>query len=109
LSIKKADGTEYEPSSLRNIISSIDRKLQRNKYPFLIMRGNGPQFSLTRDALKAKQKCLKKLGKGNKPRVASSLFDKEVDQIVYQRWTWCHNTNSITQHCLVEQLPSFWN
>ncbi|XP_060587129.1 uncharacterized protein LOC132742681 [Ruditapes philippinarum] len=56
LSIKKADGTEYEPSSLRNNISSIDRKLQRNKYPFLIMRGKGPQFSLTRDALKAKQK-----------------------------------------------------
>ena len=63
LSIKKSDGSEYEPSSLRNIISSIDRKLQRNKYEFLIMRGSGPQFSLTRDALKAKQKCLKKWAK----------------------------------------------
>ena len=81
LSIKKSDGSEYEPSSLRNIISSIDRKLQRNKYEVLIMRGSGPQFSFTRDALKAKQKCLKKMGKGNKPKVAATLTDTEVDQM----------------------------
>lgn len=81
LSIRKSDGTEYEPSSIRNIISSVDRKLQRNRYSFLIMRGSGPEFSLTRDALKAKQKCLKKMGKGNKPKVAASLSDSEVDQM----------------------------
>ena len=32
LSVRKTDGHEYEPSSLRSIISSIDRKLGRQKY-----------------------------------------------------------------------------
>ena len=33
LSVRKCDGSEYEPSTIRNMISSIDRKLKRNKYP----------------------------------------------------------------------------
>ena len=37
LSVRKTDGHEYEPSSLRSIISSIDRKLGRQKYGHKIM------------------------------------------------------------------------
>lgn len=32
LSVRKTDGQEYEPSSLRSIIRSFDRKLGRQKY-----------------------------------------------------------------------------
>ena len=43
------------------MISSIDRKLKRNKYPVQIMQENNTNhFQLTRDALKAKQRTLKK-------------------------------------------------
>jgi translation elongation factor EF-G len=64
LSIRKSDGDEYEPVTLRSIVGSIERKLQRAKYPYSIFRSSGPEFSLTRDCLKAKQKNLKKQGKG---------------------------------------------
>ena len=55
-SVRKADGSEYEPSSLRSMVSSMDRKLKRHQYPCAIMGSSGPVFSLTRDALKAKQR-----------------------------------------------------
>ncbi|KAH3891366.1 hypothetical protein DPMN_015464 [Dreissena polymorpha] len=34
LSLQREDGTEFEPTSIRAIISSLDRKLKRHKYPF---------------------------------------------------------------------------
>lgn len=32
LTVRKKDGGEYEPNSLKSIISSVDRKLKRMKY-----------------------------------------------------------------------------
>jgi len=60
LSLQRQDGTEYEPISIRAIISSLERKLKRHKYPFSIMNEKGPQFSLTRETYNAKKKRLKK-------------------------------------------------
>ena len=85
LSVRKCDGSEYEPSTIRNMISSIDRKLKRNKYPVQIMQEtNTNHFQLTRDALKAKQRTLKKMGKGNKPNATDPISDEEID-ILYDR------------------------
>ena len=81
LSARKQDGTEYEPVSLRSIVSSLDRKLKRQKYPYSIMQNDGPAFNLTRTALKAKQKSLKKQGKGNRPFEAQPITDEEVDTL----------------------------
>ena len=36
-------------------------------------------FQKTRDTLKAKQKELKRQGKGNKPKVIAALSDEEID------------------------------
>ncbi|CAH3144746.1 unnamed protein product, partial [Porites lobata] len=44
----------------------------------------GQNFARTRDALKSKQKHLKRLGKGNKPNEASSLSPEERD-ILFER------------------------
>ncbi|CAH3140317.1 unnamed protein product, partial [Porites evermanni] len=44
----------------------------------------GKNFARTRDALKSKQKHLKRLGKGNKPNEASSLTPEERD-ILFRR------------------------
>ena len=84
LSVRKPDGQEYEPSTIRNIISSLDRKLKRHKYPFKIIADNTNAFQLTRDALTAKQKSLKRLGKGNKPMKASPITDDEIN-ILYEK------------------------
>ncbi|XP_074624356.1 uncharacterized protein KIAA1958-like [Acropora palmata] len=53
ISVRKQDGSDYEPSSLR----------------------------CTREVLKAKQKALKSSGKGNKPNASRSLTDFEVDEL----------------------------
>ena len=70
-------GEEYEPSSLRGILSSVERHLRRAGYGKSIIKEN--DFQKTRDALKVKQKELKRQGKGNKPKATTALSDEEID------------------------------
>ena len=86
LSVRKSDGSDYEPCSLRNIhvVSSIDRKLKRHKYPSNIFGDNSNTFQLTRDALKAKLKSLKQSRKGNKPKESCPITDHEIN-ILYEK------------------------
>jgi len=79
LSIRHKDGTEYEPATLRGMVSSMDRYLTMNYYPTTIQ--NGEEFVQTRDVLNKKQKYLKKQGKGNKPNAAPSLTDDQIDML----------------------------
>ena len=73
LSIKKIDGSEYEPTTIRNIVSSIDRHLKRHKYPVRIMQESSTTyFQLSRDALAAKQKKFEKDGKGEQTKCSRS-------------------------------------
>ena len=77
LSVKKKDGEEYEPTTLRSFVSSFDRYLRKKGYPTAIIEGQ--EFRKTRETLVAKQKELKKAGKGNKTKAARALTDEEVD------------------------------
>ncbi|WAQ93824.1 hypothetical protein MAR_006295 [Mya arenaria] len=79
--VRKADGAEYEPTSIRSIVSSLDRKLKRHKYPFRLIAEQTNAFQLTRDALRVKTKSLKRLGKGNKPLKASPITDEEINML----------------------------
>ena len=58
-------GEQYELSSLRGILSSVDRYLTMRQYGKRLFID--PEFKVKRlrDALKAKQKELKKKGRGN--------------------------------------------
>ena len=56
--VKKKDGGEYEPTTLRSFISSFDRYLRRKRYLTTII--DGQEFRKTRETLVAKQKELKK-------------------------------------------------
>ena len=82
LSIRKADGHEYEPSTLRDIVSSFQTENLKGKNTnilYQIMNSSTPEFKLSRDALKGKQKSLKKHGKGNKPNRTCPLKADEID------------------------------
>ena len=76
-SARTKKGEEYEPSSLRGILSSVERHLGCAGYGKSIINDN--DFQKTRDALKAKQKELKRQGKGNKPKATTALSDEEID------------------------------
>ncbi|XP_052218116.1 uncharacterized protein LOC127835719 [Dreissena polymorpha] len=95
LSCKTKSGTDYEPSSIRNIMSSIDRELKHHKYPYLIMSNTGPEFRLSRDAFAARSKSLKGQGKGNKPKAASPLTDDEIEALYQKQILGCQTPSSL--------------
>ncbi|CAC5426099.1 unnamed protein product [Mytilus coruscus] len=80
--VRKKVGQEYEPSTIRGLISSVERKLWCHKYGDSIMGDeNDESFHLTRQTLKAKQKLLKQKGKGNKHKRAKPLTDGEISML----------------------------
>ena len=79
VSVRKQDGSDYEPSPLRCMVASIERYLKKKSYDFSVI--NSIEFAGTREVLKAKQKALKSSGKDNKPNDSCSLTDSEVDEL----------------------------
>ena len=76
-SVRHKDGGEYEPSSLRSLLASVERHLKKNCYPASVFSDR--QFELTRRCLQSNQKELKKAGRGNKDKAAAPLTDQEID------------------------------
>ncbi|XP_053381922.1 uncharacterized protein KIAA1958-like [Mercenaria mercenaria] len=68
LSIRKADGSNYEPDTLTSYHRGIDRYLREQNYPFSMV--NDREFSSSRAVLAAKRKELKMIGKGGRPNAA---------------------------------------
>ena len=64
IKVRTKQNKDYEPNSLRGMITSFERHLKKN-YGLSIMKDL--QFEQTRKALVSKQKDLKRQGKGNKP------------------------------------------
>ena len=82
-SVRRKDGGEYEPSSLRSLLASVERHLKKNSYPASIFSDR--QFELTRRCLQSKQKELKKAGRGHKDKAAAPpLTDLEID-VLYEK------------------------
>ena len=79
ISVKKEDGSEYEPSTLRGLISSVDRYLKDRDYGTTVI--NGQEFHKTREALQAKQKELKSQGKGCKAGAAAPISPEEIKHL----------------------------
>ena len=57
LAVRKKNGDEYEPSSIRAFLQSIDRYLRKNNYGFSVL--NDKEFHEVQDILKKKQKQTK--------------------------------------------------
>ena len=76
LAVRKKNGDEYEPSSIRAFLQSIDRYLRKNNYGFSVL--NDKEFHEVQDILKKKQKHLKSIGKGNRPNAADPLSDEDI-------------------------------
>ena len=76
LRVRKKNGEEYEPSSLRGFLQSVDRYLGKKGCTFSLL--NDKEFCEVQDILKKKQKKLKAIGKRNKPNGADALTDEAV-------------------------------
>ena len=80
--VRTKDGKDYEPSSLRGMLSSFERHLKSKSYPNSVI--NDLVFEKTRKTLSSKQKQLKKQGKGNKPNASVAITDDEI-KILYDK------------------------
>ena len=76
VAVRRKDGEDFEPSSLRGLVCSFNRHLKACKYPYNIIEDK--EFEQVRQALEARSKVLKKDGKGNKPNAAEAITDEEI-------------------------------
>lgn len=81
LVVKRKDGNEYEPHTLRCMVGSIDRYLKEHSYHHTIIYGNSKDFPLTKQSLNAKIKFLKKIAESNPPMRQEALTDDDIENL----------------------------
>jgi len=81
VTVRQKDGQEYEPVTLRSMLSSFERYLKRHNYKLSLI--NSHEFAKLREVLKYKQRDLKKQGYGNNPMVADAALDSLELQLHY--------------------------
>ena len=81
VTVKRKDGGNYEPSSLRGFKASFNRHLKDVKYSKSIVEDG--EFEQTRKALDDRCKLLKKEGRGNRPFAAEAISNDEV-RVLYE-------------------------
>ena len=82
LRVKRKDGKDFEPSSLKGLFSSFNRHLKECKYPVSVIDDVAVEGA--RKCIEAKNTQLKKEGKGNRPNTAEALSDDEIN-ILYEK------------------------
>lgn len=94
--IKKHDGNEYEPASLRGMLCSIERYLRSKNYPISLTRD--VEFINTRNMLKEKQKILRELAKNEKTEKQDSMASlavQRLNQLYLAKEFGPHNATSV--------------
>ena len=74
--MKRTDGEEYEPQTVKGAVYSIERYLKENDYQEWKIT-TSPAFSLVQDVLKAKMTISKSSGKGNRPNRAMPVTEED--------------------------------
>ncbi|XP_056009549.1 uncharacterized protein LOC130051556 [Ostrea edulis] len=80
LSVRKPDGGEYEPDTLRGYLGSFSRYLRDNSYEHNIVESH--LFSHAREVLMSKRKDLKSQGLGNKKRKAEPISFEDFQRLL---------------------------
>lgn len=77
--LKKKDGSDYEPQSLRVMQASLDRYLKNKGYKVSIIRGR--EFAKSNKILKGKAITLRHEGKGTRPSATDALTWEEEEML----------------------------
>ena len=94
LAVRRKAGSEYEPTTFRSFLLSVNRHLISKEYKFSVI--TDVRFRKCTDVLAAKQKQLKSTGKINKPRAADPISDEELETM-YSRKVLGPGTSSSLQ------------
>ena len=79
LSVRKLDGSNYEPNSLRGFMSSYERYLRHKDYEYSL--SSSPEFAKLRDVMKSKQRELKRQGLGNLAHKSEAITDEDIEKL----------------------------
>lgn len=77
--VKKPDNSDYEPSTIRGFVCSLERHLRSKNYAQNINRN--PLFPHSNNAIKAKMVHLKAQGLGSKPNESDELTDQDINKL----------------------------
>ena len=77
--VKKPNKTEYEPSTVRGFMSSLERRLRFHGYSQTVNKN--PNFPHSNNALKAKLAYLESQGYGSKPHESDELTDEDMENL----------------------------
>lgn len=95
--IRRKDGKDFEPSSIRGILASIERYLRQRCTGISIFKD--PVFSQTREAMRERFKQLTREGKGTKINAAFALSEEEIN-ILYSK----HLLGAVNADSLINTL-----
>mgnify|MGYP000129169507 CR=1 FL=1 len=93
ISVRKQNGTEYEPGTLSGFQRSFQRYLHEKGSLINILRDN--EFSKSREVLAAKRKNLVRQGKGNCPNATRELTEAEEDALFENGQFGVHDPKSL--------------
>ena len=93
ISVRKQNGTEYEPGTLSGFQRSFQRYLHEKGSLINILRDN--EFSKSREVLAAKRKNLVRQGKGNCPNATRELTEAEEDALFENGQFGIHDPKSL--------------
>ena len=93
ITIKKVDGSDYEPSTIDSIKFSIDRYLKDKYYPASIITDK--IFHKTRQAINARKVDLKTKGLGRKRLASEPLDDRDQEILVEGGFIGTSNPKSL--------------
>ena len=95
INVRKINGDEYEPGSLKDMQRSLERYLQQDCGKKFSIIGH-IDFLKSRQVLVAKQKQLRRdFGKGRKPNRAKALTDEEMEKLWDIKQLGAHSPSSL--------------
>ena len=93
--IRKKDGSEYEPDSLRVTLASLDRHLREKDAAFSIAKDI--EFSNSRKVLEGKAKLLRQEGFGKRANAAKALTSQDEELLWSKGVLGSHSPQSLIQ------------
>ena len=93
--IRKKDGSEYEPDSLRVMLASLDRHLREKDAAFSIAKDI--EFFNSRKVLKGKARLLRQEGFGKRPNAAKVLTSQDEELLWSKGVLGSHSPQSLIQ------------
>ena len=99
--VRKKDGEDYEPDSVRVNVTAIDRYLTQKEYKHSIIRDR--EFKSSKQVLEEKARLLRQQGKGKRTNKARSLTTTEENELWEKK-----KLGKGSPQVLVKQFGGFW-